>query len=66
MIWSMKLKYSSVETANNEGFKASKLNDWLFLYCLAEENEIERLQLCLLCLVNNLSKNDSEKVLEPT
>ena len=54
-----------MRTTNDEGFKYSQLEIWLFLYHLAEENEIEHLQLCLLFLDNNLSKNDSKKVFGP-
>ena len=54
-----------MSTANNEGFKYSQLKGWLLLYHLAEKNEIERLQLRLLCLDNNLFENGSEKVFEP-
>ena len=53
-------------TANNEGFECFQLEGWLLFHYLAEENEIERLQLCLLCFDNNLFKNDSEKVFEPS
>ena len=53
-------------TANNEGFECFQLKDWLLLYYLAEQNEIERLQLRLLCLDNKLFENDSEKVFEPS
>ena len=53
-----------VKIANNEGFKCSQLEDWLFLYHLAEKNEIERLQLRLLCLHNNLFENGSKKAFE--
>ena len=55
-----------VKTANDEGFEYSQLEGWLFLHRLAEENEIECLQLRLLFLDNNRFKNDSEKALEPS
>ena len=55
-----------MKTANNKGFEYFQLKNWLFLYRLAEENEIERLQLRLLSLDNNLFENNSKKVLEPT
>ena len=44
---------SIVKTANNERFKCSPLEGWLFFHHLAEGNEIERLQLRLLFLDNN-------------
>ena len=55
-----------MRTANNEGFKCSQLEDWLLFHCLAEGNEIERLQLRLLFLDDNRFQNDSEKALEPS
>ena len=61
----LKLKHLSVRTANNKGFKCFQLESWPFLYCLVQENKIERLQLCLLSFDNNLSENDSKKVLGP-
>ena len=56
----------SVKTANNEGFKCSQLEGWLFFYHLIEENAIERLQLRLLFLDNNLFENDIEKAFKPS
>ena len=53
-----------MKTANNEGFKYSQLENWLFFYHLAKRNKIERLQLRLLYLDNNLFENDSKKALE--
>ena len=55
-----------MNTANNEGFECSQLENWLFLYHLAEENKIERLQLRLLFFDSNRSENDSEKTFEPS
>ena len=55
-----------MKIANDKGFECSQLKDWLFLYHLAEENKIERLQLRLLCLDNNLFENGSKKALEPS
>ena len=55
-----------MRTANDERFKCSQLKGWLFLYHLIEENKIERLQLRLLCLDNNLFENGSKKALEPS
>ena len=54
----LKLKHLSVKTANNEGFECFQLEDWLLFYCLAEENKVKCLQPHLLCLNNNLFKND--------
>ena len=55
-----------VRTANNEGFECFQLKGWLLLYHLADENEIERLQLRLVCLDDNLFENGSKKALEPS
>ena len=55
-----------MKTANNKRFEYSLLESWLFLYHLAEENEIEHLQLCLLFFDNTQSENKSEKALEPS
>ena len=60
------MTHSSVKTANNERFKCSQLEGGLLLHRLAEENEIERLQLRLPFLDNNRFENDSEKALEPS
>ena len=64
--WDLKLTRLLVRTVNNEGFESFQLKGWLLLNHLVEENEIERLQLCLLCLNNNLFENGSEKALEPS
>ena len=58
----LKLKHLSVKTANNEKFKYFLLKGWLLLYRLAEKNQIERMQFCLLFFDNNQSKNKSEKI----
>ena len=44
-------------------FSSQKL---FLLYHLAEENEIKRLQLRLICFDNNLFENNSKKALEPS
>ena len=55
-----------MRTANNERFEYSQLKDWLLLYHLAEENEIERLQPRLLCIDDNLFEDSSKKAFEPS
>ena len=62
----LKLNHLSVRIANNDQFEYFQLKGLLFLYDLAEENEIELLQLYLLSFYNNLSENHSEKVFWPT
>ena len=53
-----------MRTANNKRFECFQLESWILLYHLAEKNEIERLQLRLLCFDNNLFENNSKKALE--
>ena len=55
-----------VKTANDKEFEYFQLKGWFLLYHIAEKNEIERLQLHLLCLDNNLFENNSKKALEPS
>ena len=47
-----------VKTVNSKRFEYFQLEGWIFLYYLAEKNEIGRLQLRLLLLNNNQSKNN--------